>query len=308
MLQGSHACINDICLIGSSVGYISTNYYTYKTTNGGLGWNRIDCPANKLFFINDKIGWASQYSSILKTTDGGLRWIYQDIGITDRVDDIFFTDANNGWGTGYPDTYIYTNDGGSHWYQKYLNNDHDISRIYSLYFIDSNTGWIAGSTNNYDTIILKTNDGGKSWADCTVPGSSAYIACIYFLDAENGWAVGSGIWHTSSGGTSTTLRDISLNEDVYPEAFYLKQNYPNPFNDETLIEYGIPEKCNVNVKVFDIHGSQIIKIKDAMENAGNYTIKWDGKNGSNQSIPSGIYLCRIQAGKYQKTLRMLLLK
>ena len=98
-------------------------------------------------------------------------------------------------------------------------------------------------------------------------------------------------------GTSSGLRVFSLH-----------QNYPNPFNPETMIRYSIPEQTNMLIEIYNIHGNRIAVLKDALENAGNYSVTWDGKNSVNQSVSSGIYFCRIQAGTYQKTIRMLMLK
>jgi flagellar hook assembly protein FlgD len=64
----------------------------------------------------------------------------------------------------------------------------------------------------------------------------------------------------------------------------------------------------VKITVYNLNGGQIAVLKDASENAGDHSVKWGGKNSRNQTVSGGIYLCRIQAGKYRKTIRMLFLK
>lgn len=56
-----------------------------------------------------------------------------------------------------------------------------------VYFIDRQNGWVVG----HDQVILRTQDGGKSWelvyanAEAESP-----LLDVYFLDAEHGYAIG----------------------------------------------------------------------------------------------------------------------
>ena len=93
-----------------------------------------------------------------------------------------------------------------------------------------------------------------------------------------------------------------------PSDFVLMQNYPNPFNPTTTITYSIPQQKNVVLEVFNVKGDKIATLVNGRVSAGTYTVTWDGKDGLGRSVPSGIYLCKIQAGAYQHTIRMLLLK
>jgi flagellar hook assembly protein FlgD len=42
--------------------------------------------------------------------------------------------------------------------------------------------------------------------------------------------------------------------------------------------------------------------------AGNYSIPWDGRNQAGQTVSSGMYLYRIQAGDFVAVKKMLLMK
>ena len=42
-----------------------------------------------------------------------------------------------------------------------------------------------------------------------------------------------------------------------PKKYVLFQNYPNPFNSTTTINYGLPERTNVKLKVFDVIGTEM---------------------------------------------------
>ena len=88
-----------------------------------------------------------------------------------------------------------------------------------------------------------------------------------------------------------------------PEDFYILQNYPNPFNPSTKIRFAVPEKSHVKLTLFDVLGRELSVIFDDELNPG---VKEIDLNGSN--LPSGVYLVRMDANDYQKTLKISLLK
>lgn len=88
-----------------------------------------------------------------------------------------------------------------------------------------------------------------------------------------------------------------------PHDFDLSQNYPNPFNPATTIEYKVPEASDVRVVVYDALGKQVAVLVDGHQNAGSYTLSFNGSN-----LASGIYFCRMEAKGFVKVNKMLLLK
>ncbi len=101
------------------------------------------------------------------------------------------------------------------------------------------------------------------------------------------------------GGVVAAGNDNSL----LPHDFDLSQNYPNPFNPATTIEYKVPEASNVKITVYDALGKQVEVLKDGFQNAGTYTLNFNGSN-----LASGIYLYRMEAKGFVKVNKMLLLK
>jgi hypothetical protein len=100
----------------------------------------------------------------------------------------------------------------------------------------------------------------------------------------------------------------SENYDAIPKQFYLNQNFPNPFNPTTTIQYGIPENASVSLTIYDIRGNEIIRIDNGLRQAGWYHHTWNGLNDKGLPVSTGIYLARLQAGSYSKTIKMLYLK
>jgi spore coat protein CotH len=99
----------------------------------------------------------------------------------------------------------------------------------------------------------------------------------------------------------------SVNEENIPNEFNLSV-YPNPFNPSTTIQYQIPEMSNVELKIYDILGTEIWNLYESEKSAGTYTLKWNGVNNFGQKISSGIYILRMSAGNYKKTFKMMLMK
>ncbi len=100
-------------------------------------------------------------------------------------------------------------------------------------------------------------------------------------------------------GYPTGIGDI-----INPYTYYLKNNYPNPFNPLTTIEYSLAKKTNVTLKIYNVIGQEVARILDNVNQpAGPYKIQW-----SAESLSSGIYFYRIEAGDFRKTHKMLLLK
>ena len=93
----------------------------------------------------------------------------------------------------------------------------------------------------------------------------------------------------------------------------LLQNFPNPFNPETWIPYTLVDAADVNIGIYDVQGKLIRQLDIGRQRAGRYLGRqtaayWDGRDQLGESISSGVYFYTFQAGVYQKTRRMVILK
>ena len=104
----------------------------------------------------------------------------------------------------------------------------------------------------------------------------------------------------------TTLTDIE-NESELPKEFALSQNYPNPFNPNTSIRYAISNKQLVQLKIYDILGSEVATLVNEEKPAGNYEVEFKSSVGSLQ-LASGIYFYRLKTGSFVETKKMILIK
>ena len=94
--------------------------------------------------------------------------------------------------------------------------------------------------------------------------------------------------------TPTSLEISATALKGIPTTFGLSQNYPNPFNPSTTIEYQIPVSGGVSIRIYDLLGREVRTLVDRQQSAGYFAVVWDGNNGGNQPVASGVYLCRIQ--------------
>jgi photosystem II stability/assembly factor-like uncharacterized protein len=93
-----------------------------------------------------------------------------------------------------------------------------------------------------------------------------------------------------------------------PQRFHLAQNYPNPFNPSTTLRYQVPEDTHVRITIYNLLGQEILKLVDGQVSAGLYQATWQGLNSIGLPVASGVYLYRMEAGNYRRTMKMLYLK
>ena len=108
--------------------------------------------------------------------------------------------------------------------------------------------------------------------------------------------------------TSSNIDDST----IIPHKTYLEQNFPNPFNPanagsgrspSTTISYSISEDGDVKLEIFNIKGQLIKTLINEYQKAGKHRVIWNPKN-----LCSGIYLYKLNTGKYSEIKKALLLK
>ncbi len=123
------------------------------------------------------------------------------------------------------------------------------------------------------------------------------------------------VWHGKSGtnGESQVYASLGKFTDVkdnsaFPYEYSLSQNYPNPFNPTTTIKFQLPETKHITLTVYNQLGEKVKTLVDGIRSAGSYSVTWDGTNRNGQKVSSGMYVYKIQAGKFTKVNKMMILK
>lgn len=97
----------------------------------------------------------------------------------------------------------------------------------------------------------------------------------------------------------TSVSNTFVNIKTDPEL----NTYPNPFTDNIAIDYSIPEKTFVTIKVYNYLGQQIANLINDELPSGKYLAMFNGTE-----LENGIYFCELRAGSYISTSKLILQK
>jgi hypothetical protein len=100
-----------------------------------------------------------------------------------------------------------------------------------------------------------------------------------------------------------------ITNEIAQLKYFLKNPSPNPFNPLTVIEFGVEDKVNVSLNIYDVAGSLIRTFYDnELLAPDKYAVEWDGTTNSGNVVPSGIYFISFRAGGYSNTAKAVLLR
>ena len=83
---------------------------------------------------------------------------------------------------------------------------------------------------------------------------------------------------------------------------------PNPFNPSTTVRFTLAHPAQASVCVFDVRGRKVRSLYSGALAAGPHSVVWDGRDGNGETVGSGVYLLRVQAGRQTTLHKALLLK
>ena len=95
---------------------------------------------------------------------------------------------------------------------------------------------------------------------------------------------------------------------LIPTHYTLSQNYPNPFNPVTTITYELPQESYISLEVYNMKGQQVTSLASKGQEAGKYTVQWDGTDLNGNKVSSGIYLYKLKTSDYTNIRKMVLMK
>src|SRR6185295_7446155 len=209
-----------ISFVGANNIFISETNGLRKSTNGGSSWSLLPLqdqlgnpiPGSILYdtyFFDTNNGVATglmaigNSETILRTTNGGANWtmvsIYNSGNLPRLLNDIYFPTATIGYAVGTNGRILKSNDAGLTWSPQTSGTTNELN---SVYFNSATNGVAVGNQ-----VILKTIDGGSSWALTSLPVT---FNSVHFANANTGLAVGNAIYKTTDGGNTWTQRSKSI--------------------------------------------------------------------------------------------------
>ena len=338
--------LNTIEFINASYGWIGGNDgLILRTTDEGQSWSihYLNEFSNilKLHFFDSNIGLAlSSGGKIHRTENGGSTWttIY-DHPYYEFWDFDFLT-STQGFLCGQNGSVYITNDGGFSWNSS---NTPPYLNLRTIFAIENNLIVTAGENGIIQYIEIGENvpvelisfsaDVSGTGVALTWTTATEINNHMFVIERKNENKEFRMVGYREGKGTTTDINKYTyLDNDVEKGKYYyrlkqidydgsfeyskeieievntannfsLKQNYPNPFNPTTSIKYTVPSNEYVTLKVYDILGNEVATLVNEQQESGRYTVNFDG-----DKLSSGLYIYKIQAGKFSQVRKMLLLK
>jgi flagellar hook assembly protein FlgD len=70
-------------------------------------------------------------------------------------------------------------------------------------------------------------------------------------------------------------------------------------SNSTRIAYHLPEGGLVQISIWSVNGKKITDLVNESQHKGDYTFEWHGNDAKGNTIPQGIYICRLITARYQ---------
>ncbi len=333
---------NAIQFLDTLNGYSLTGYFN-RTSDGGYSWEQFSLPQNDnnhdLYFKNIEEGWFVGSDYLYYTTNAGKDWkVISNVNNLDPWSYFGWLNLQRGIITG---NHVYESiNGGESWFEiKELTGQH-INRFFApnefigyavgdkglileftdtayvpvelIFFkskIENNniilTWQTASELNNKGFYIEKSSD-KKTWFNIGYvvgKGTTTEFNSYSYADEKTE----SGIQYYklkqvdyNGNYEYSNILKVSLTTSIRGE---LLQNYPNPFNSSTIINYSIPNKSLVTLRIFNSLGQNIKTLINETKEEGEYKIKFDARD-----LPSGVYFYRINAGEFSQIKKMIIIK
>lgn len=153
-----------------------------------------------------------------------------------------------------------------------------------------------------DALVIAGDDGLGPTGRSSVFNGSAWLK---FDDPNSGFTNFAATANLRVRAVVTAISSLASVQEIagIPVVYELSQSYPNPFNPITNIEFRIPARELVSLRVYDLLGREVALLLHEEVQPGAYTVRWDASN-----LPTGVYYYRLTAGSFTETKRSILLK
>ncbi|MEO8586530.1 MAG: YCF48-related protein [Acidobacteriota bacterium] len=229
---GTDAIFSGLHFVDAEVGWIVggspfiSGGIVGRTEDGGRTWRYVTgavtgggprTPLHSVQGLDRQRACAVGGREIFLTIDGGASWqpARSDRRAVSSVSTLHFIDDREGWAAGRGGV-LHTNDGGLNWVELGDGTATLGFEARAIHFADARNGWLAGEGGH----LMRTRDGGQTWARVLVPrpengtGRTPFLWGMSWAGTLDGWVVGEfgTILRTADGGDSWVLEDAGNRE------------------------------------------------------------------------------------------------
>jgi hypothetical protein len=312
--------IDGIAMFSDGTGYALGDppgdgiFVVLKTTNFGAAWAHLPNEPglntaeagwnNSFFWIDAQHGWfGTNMNRIWRTTDGGASWSSSPTGSTNSFG-VAFRDTSTGLAIHGSGAIARSTNGGQSWSSVSTPTGSQLTGV--AYIPGTSSAWITDNLYPY-----RTRTGGTLWYGEETYPTAGFLTHLSFADSTRGWLVtsyGEILGYNPIAYVTSTEPQVQM-----PTGFALEQNYPNPFNPTTTIRFTIAgvialsgsegPASKVRLAVYDMLGREVAVLVDERKEPGRFETTFDGSR-----LSSGVYICRMEAGSFVLSKKMLLMK
>ena len=107
-----------------------------------------------------------------------------------------------------------------------------------------------------------------------------------------------------------TLQVISPTdtENERPAVFAFSMASGNPAHGSARFTVALPERQDVQMRVYDVRGAVVRDLAHEVRQPGYHVIGWDGRDQHGRAVATGIYFVRLQAGAFERTMRVTMMR
>ena len=265
----------------------------FLTTDGGAAWNRVGL-ANTFIYAFTADGdtlFAGTSRGVYISTNGGTMWTSRNSGLMDTVVTVL-SSATSGLFAATQSLFVYrSTDQGASW----VSSGSIGTQIVSLVAVHNSV--FVG--DRWDGVYFSGNC-GATWVTMN-SGLPLNVTGLAMIGPNLYAGTFAGVFRRPLFEfVSVPSRDSRSSTECE-----LQQNYPNPFNPRTIIQFSVPVGTygRTSLQVFDVLGRAVSTLANEVMKPGRYVRVFDGKG-----LASGVYYCRLQAGRFAQTKRLVLLK
>ena len=91
-------------------------------------------------------------------------------------------------------------------------------------------------------------------------------------------------------------------------AYAFSSPAPNPFVKNTKITYALPHAKKVSLKIYNCLGQVVRVLINGKKEPGIYSLSWDGRDGLNRRLGSGIYFIKYSTDEFNKIKKIVMIK